>query len=393
MIYLDNNATTQLHPDALAAMEPFLRDQFGNPSSLHSLGKRTRQAVERAREQVAALLGARASEIVFTSGGSEAISTAFHAGIRILGPQTTLILSAVEHSATTQAAGFYESLGHRVITIPVNGEGFPDLDSLDRALREHSPALVSFLWANNETGVIFPVAEIAARCEQHGALLHLDAVQACGKIPVNVSHLPVHWLSLSAHKFHGPKGSGALFARSTLPFAALIHGGGQESGRRSGTENVAGIVGLGAAAELATQPPLGTALGALRDRFEQEADQLHPGLLRNGAREPRLPNTANLAFPGVDAQALLIVLDHLGVCASPGSACGSAAKNPSPVLAAMGFDIARIRSSLRFSLSRFTTAEEIDRALALLQRALERVTGAMPPGASPVIRGGSGEPR
>ena len=389
MIYLDNNATTQLHPDALAAMEPLLRDQFGNPSSLHSLGKRTRQAVEHAREQVATLLGARTSEIVFTSGGSEAISTAIHAGIRILGPQTTLILSAVEHSATTKAAEFYAALGHRVVTIPVDGLGLPDLDELDRVLRDHAPALVSFIWANNETGILSPVEEIAARCEQYGALLHLDAVQACGKVPVNVSNLPVHLLSLSAHKFHGPKGSGALFARSTLPFTALIHGGGQESGRRSGTENVAGIVGLGAASELAIQPHIGETMAALRDRFEQEAERLHPGLLRNGAREPRLPNTSNLAFPGLDAQALLIVLDHLGVCASPGSACGSAAKNPSPVLAAMGLDATRIRSSVRFSLSRFTTGEEIDGALALLQRALERVAGAMPPGASPVVRGGA----
>lgn len=387
MIYLDNNATTRLHPDALAAMEPFLHEEYGNPSSLHSLGKRARQAVEHAREQVAALLGARTSEIVFTSGGSEAISTAFHAGIRILGPQTTLILSAVEHSATTQAAAFYAALGHRVVTIPVDGQGLPDLDELERALRDRSPALVSFLWANNETGVICPVEEIAARCEQHSALLHLDAVQACGKVPVNVGTLPLHLLSLSAHKFHGPKGTGALFARSTLPFAALIHGGGQESGRRSGTEDVAGIVGFGAAAGLATQPPIGEAMAALRDRFEREVERLYPGVLRNGALEPRLPNTSNLAFPGLDAQALLIVLDHLGVCASPGSACGSAAKNPSPVLAAMGFNAGRIRSSLRFSLSRFTTGEEIDRALAILQRALERVIGAMPPGASPVVRG------
>jgi cysteine desulfurase len=195
-------------------------------------------------------------------------------------------------------------------------------------------------------------------------------------------------LSLSAHKFHGPKGTGALFTRATVPFTPLIHGGGQESGRRSGTENVAGIVGLGTAAELAVPRTHQEGITALRNRFEAELIHLHSGVQRNGS-EPRLPNTSNLFFPGIDAQALLIVLDHLGVCASPGSACGSAAKNPSPVLAAMGFDPARVRGSVRFSLSSFTTSEEIDQALSILRRALERVSAVMPPADSPVVRKGS----
>ena len=379
MIYLDNNATTRLHPAALDAMRPFLSEEFGNPSSSHALGKRARKAMEHAREQVAGLLKSRPSEIVFTSGGSEAISTALFAAIRALGPKTTIVISSVEHSATVKAAEYWETIGHRLVRIPVDQGGQPDLDRLDQVLGESSPALVSFLWANNETGVISPIDAIASLCQKHSAFLHLDAVQACGKVLVNVGELPVHFLSLSGHKFHGPKGTGALFARATVPFAPLIHGGGQESGRRSGTENVAEIVGLGVAAELAAPLAQGESMAALRNRLEVGLEGLHPSVQRNGA-EPRLPNTSNLFFPGIEAQALLIVLDHLGVCASPGSACGSAARNPSPVLAAMGFDPDRIRSSARFSLSSFTTSEEIDQALVILRRALERIAEAMPAG-------------
>jgi len=387
MIYLDNNATTRLHPDALGAMEPFLVDEYANPSSLHSPGKRARQAVETAREQVAARIGCRPSEILFTSGGSEATSTALHSALCNLGGDATLITSTVEHSATEKARTDYEARGYRTLRIPVTAEGLPELVVLEETLPDCSPAVVSFLWANNETGVIFPVDRIAELCREHGALLHLDAVQACGKIPVDVRELPVHFLSLSAHKFHGPKGAGALFARSTVPFAPLIHGGGQENERRSGTENVPGIVGMGVAASLAS-PTAMEPVAKLRDRLEAEARRLVPNLLGNGTEKSRLPNTSNLAFPDIDAEALLIVLDHLGVCASPGSACGSAAKNPSAVLTAMGFDEERVRGSVRFSLSRFTTKQEIEDAVAVLDRALQRVVGVMPDRSSPVVRRG-----
>lgn len=392
MIYLDNNATTQLHPGVLAAMEPYLREDYGNPSSHHSLGKRSRQGLERAREQVAALLKARPSEIVFTSGGSEATCAALPAALEALGPQSALVTSTVEHSATTRAAARAEALGHPLLQIPVDSSGQPDLDRLEESLSRFSPALVSFIWANNETGVLSPVPEICALCQKHGALLHLDAVQAIGKVPVRLDEIPAHFVSLSAHKFHGPKGIGALFIRSTVPFSPLILGGGQESGRRSGTENVPGIAGMGAAAELASSLSHRESIASLRDRFEHEALLLHPGTQRNGAPEPRLPNTANLAFPGLDARALLVVLDHLGVCASPGSACGSGPQHGSRVLSAMGFDEARARSSLRFSLSRFTTGKEIDQSLTLLRRALDRVSATMPPGEPVVLRQGGNAP-
>ncbi len=355
MIYLDSAATTPTDPAVVEAMLPFLREHFANPSASYASARMVRKAVQTAREQVATLIDAQADEVIFTSCGTESINTAL-ASVRELWPEKTdLIITGTEHAATLEAARRWNG---QVIHVPVNRDGMIDLDQLHTLLRPGHAALVSILWANNETGVIAPMREIVEIAHAAGALVHADAVQAVGKIAINVRDVPVDFLSLSGHKFHAPKGIGALFVSQRVRFAPLLVGGGQESGRRSGTENVPGIVALGTAASLCGQHDL----QALRDDFEQRLMSALPDGIIHGVEAPRLPNLTSLCFPGIDAAGMLILLDKAGIACSAGSACHSAALHPSHVLEAMGFDAAHAASTLRFSFSRFNTKTEAETA-------------------------------
>lgn len=374
MIYLDNNATTPVDPAVREAMLPFLGGVFGNPSSAHGAGRAARAAVEEAREQVAALLDCEPGEIVFTSGGTESINTAVRSALASQPGRRHIVTSVIEHSATKNLCEGLEREGCEVTWLPVDRGGLPEVAAFERALRPDT-AIATVLWANNETGVLFPVAEMAAAAAARRVPFHADAVQAAGKIPVGVRGTDIHLLSLSAHKFHGPKGVGALYVNRRLGFRPLLAGGGQEGGRRPGTENVAGIVGLGVAARLARErlPRTTESLRAMRDRFEAAVLERFPGAAVHGDRERRLPNTTNLSLPGIDAGAALLVLDRLGVCCSIGSACSSGAPDASHVLRAMGVDDAGARSSLRFSFGRLNRADDVDGALAALEQAVARM--------------------
>ncbi len=384
MIYLDNNATTKTAPQVVQRSAECADELWGNPSSRHTAGKHAHHAIETARAEVAALIGALPEEIVFTSGGTESLNTALHSAILSFPERRRIVLTATEHSATTAPCRFWEQRGLEVVRIPVDQHGLPDLEAFSAAIADR-PSIASVIWANNETGVINPIPEIAELAHAHKALLITDAVQAVGKIPVNVSALPISMLALSGHKFHGPKGTGALYINRRLRFEPLLQGGGQEQGRRSGTENVTGIVGLGCAASLLVSLP-DFRIAELRDRLETGIQRRSPQAIVHGAGAPRLPNTTNIAFPGVDAEAILILLDQAGICASPGSACGSAARNPSPVLTAMGIPPELVKSSIRFSLSRDTTDAEIEETLVRLDQALARIASLQPSGGGPVVR-------
>lgn len=372
-IYLDHNATTPLDPRVLEAMRPWLESRFGNASSLHWFGQGARAAVEDARVQVAALIGAAPAEIVFTSGGTEADNLALQgAAAAAPGSRRRVLVSAVEHPAVLGTARALRAQGFVGETVRVTAEGRLDENDLRTRLDE-TCALVSVMLANNETGVLQPVAEAAAWARTRGALVHCDAVQAVGKVPVNVDALGCDLLSVSGHKIYGPQGVGALYVRRGTPMRALLHGGSQERNRRAGTENVAGAVGLGAAAELARgllafEP---ARLAALRDRLEERLLTL-PDARING-RGPRLPGTTNVSFGTRDAVPLLMALDLAGVAVSTGAACAAGAPEPSHVLLAMGLDRDVVQASLRFSLGRGTTAEEIDRAADLVVQAAERL--------------------
>ncbi len=370
--YLDYNATTPVDPRALEAMLPFLRGEFGNPSSLHWFGQRSRAAVEEARERVARLVGAEPAEIVFTASGSESDNMALRGVAAKAKPsRRTLVTSAIEHHAVLNAAKALRDEGWRLAVVGVGEDGSLDFADLDARLDQTS-ALVSVMLANNETGVVQPFAEVARLAHARGAIVHCDAVQAAGKIPIDVRALDVDLLTLSAHKLYGPKGIGCLYVRRGTPMAPLVRGGGQERNRRAGTENVPGIAGFGAAATLALESLAADAarLCALRDRLETRLLAC-PGARRNGA-EPRLPNTANVSFEGTEAENLLIALDLEGVAVSTGAACAAGAVEPSHVLRAMGLPPERVQSSLRLSLGRPTTEEEIDRAADVITAVVER---------------------
>jgi cysteine desulfurase len=386
MIYLDNNATTRLAPEVLEAMLPWLGDHYGNPSGGYRFGREARKAIDRAREQVAALIGAQPGEIVFTSGGTESNNTAIRSALA-LGPDCrTLVSSTVEHSAVEEVLKHHHSTGYGLRLNPVDSSGRLDLGAWSEALAEGSVALASLILANNETGVLSPLAEAASLAAEHGVYFHSDAVQAVGKIPVDVSALPIHAMSLSAHKLHGPKGIGALYLNRHARFEPQTLGGGQEQDRRSGTENVPGIVGFGVAAELAAKHLAASdAIAALRDHFETAVIAALPDVVINGEPGNRLPNTSNLYFPGVDGEGLLILLDEAGVCCSPGSACSTGAVQPSRIVRAMGHSAARARSSVRFSLSRFTTREEIDGSVAAVVKAVGKLRVVMPSGGGRVV--------
>lgn len=389
MIYLDNNATTRVAPEVRDAMLPWLEDHYGNPSAGYRFGRESRKAIDAAREKVAALIGAHPEEIVFTSGGTESNNTFLRSALAVRSDRTGVVTSTAEHSAVDEVVKDLGEGGNDTAFVAVDEKGELDLDQWEKSLVGENVAVGSLIWANNETGVLSPIERAAAIAAEHDVYFHTDAVQAVGKIPVNVGDLPVHALSLSAHKFHGPKGIGALYLDRRTRFHPLIFGGGQEDERRSGTENVPAIVGLGAAAELALAAlEQRERIGELRDRFERAILQSIEGTAINGAPGNRLPNTSNLYFPGVDGEGLLILLDEAGVCCSPGSACSTGAVKPSRIVKAMGHSSARARSSVRFSLSRFTTEEEIDSAVEALRTAVGKLRVVMPSGGNRVITRG-----
>ncbi len=373
MIYLDNNATTQPLPEVVEAMLPFLRESYANPSSIHPFGQAARFSVECAREQVARLIAARTDEIVFTSGGTESINLAIRGVLAHRPERRRLVTTKVEHTATLKVMSLLETEGYAVEYVGVDRHGRLNIEEWAACISEET-AIASFLYANNETGVIFDVPRLATIAAERGALVHVDAVQSAGKLPIDVRSWPVDLLTLSAHKFHGPKGVGALYVRNGVPLDPLLVGGGQEREQRGGTENVAGIVGMGAAAELAATD-LGEAsrrIGGLRDVFEAGLDDLVADFQVNGVEADRLCNTANVSFPGHEAQAILMLLGEAGICASSGAACSSGSVTPSHVLQAMGLEDELVRSAIRFSFSRLNTMNEVKEAVAIIPKLLSR---------------------
>lgn len=365
MIYLDNNATTAADPAVIEAMLPFLREHFANPSASYRMARVVNGAVKKAREQVAALIGADAEEMVFTSGGTESDNAAIDSARRRWPQRNHLIVGATEHPAVLEPARRWEADGGKVTRLKVDRGGLVDLEALRAALAGGDVAMVSVMWANNETGVVAPMQAAVELAHEAGALFHTDAVQAVGKVAVDVRQVPVDFLAMSGHKIHGPKGVGALYVSKRVRFHPAMLGGGQESGRRSGTENVPGIVGLGMAAEL-MQAQDSEAVRVLRDAFEQPVLAAISGARVNGHATDRVPGTSNLYLPGADAAGMLILLDQRGLCCSAGSACHTASVHASPVLEAMGYDALHAGQSLRFSFSRFNTLDESRQAAQLV---------------------------
>ena len=384
LLYLDHNATTPIDPEVRAAMLPWLENEFGNPSSVYTLGRRSAAALVNARAQVAALVGAQPSEIIFNSCGTEATNTAILSAIAIDPDKRHIITSAVEHSATIKLCEYLATRGYEITWLPVDNDGLLDPDKLETAITSET-AIVSLLWANNETGVLFPIEEIAAITARKKVPLHLDAVQAAGKVPINLEELGVQYVSLSAHKLYAPKGVGALYVNRRARYTPLLRGS-QEESKRGGTQNVASIVAFGKAAEIAQTHLLTTAerIAKLRDRFEQILLSTIEGVRRNGTDEPRLPNTSNLTFAGIEAETALLLFDKEGLCCSAGSACSSGSINPSHVLTAMGITRDEARASLRFSLGCTTTEADIDRALEIIPRIVAKLRAERPAGGSPV---------
>jgi cysteine desulfurase len=377
MIYLDNNATTAIDPHVLDTMLPYLREQYGNPSSAYSFGKKVARAIDQAREQVASLIHCDPAEIVFTGCGTESDNSAIQSALLIDRDRKHIVTSKVEHSAILKQAETLARRGYEISWLDVDEHGRLDLSALEQAIRPDT-AIVSLMWANNETGVLFPIEEIAAICQRKQTIFHTDAVQAVGKVPIDLGSGAIQFLSLSGHKLHAPKGVGVLYVNRRARFNPFLIGGSQEEKRRGGTENTASIVGLGKAAELAAEhlAEENTRVRNLRDRFEQEVMARISGIQINGDPDRRLPNTANLAIEGADSEALLMLLDQKGVCCSAGSACTSGALEPSHVLRAMGFSTERARASLRFSFGRFNTEQEVSSAIGILETAVEKVRGA-----------------
>ncbi|HVJ57555.1 MAG TPA: aminotransferase class V-fold PLP-dependent enzyme [Terrimicrobiaceae bacterium] len=383
-IYLDNNATTQVDPAVFEATMPWLREEYGNPSSVYSLGKRAAAALDTAREQLASLLHCAPDELIFTSCGSESINSAILSAVSIDPDKTHIITSAVEHSATIKLCEHLARRGYEITWLPVDELGRLDTERLESAIRPDT-ALVTLLWANNETGVLFPIQEIARLTSARKVALHVDAVQGIGKLPLNVGELGVQFLSVSGHKLHCPKGIGALYIHKRTRFTPWLRGS-QESARRGGTQNVSSIVAMGKAAEIAAallSADPGKTKG-LRDRFEQSVLKSVAGAEINGEREHRLPNTTNISFDGIESEGALILLDERGICCSAGSACTSGSVHPSHVLKAMGFSNHRARSSLRFSFGRFNTGEEVEIASAVVLEVIDKLR-RLAPAQGPVV--------
>ena len=379
IIYLDNNATTQLDPAVIEEMLPFLTDYYGNPSSGYTFGRQVRRAIDLARERVAELLGCQAGEVVFTSCGTESNNAAVNSALQLDPNRRHVVTTAVEHSATRRHCETIAKGGGSVTEVRVNSEGNLDLDELESAITPQT-AIVTVMWANNETGVLFPVEKIAEIARRKRVLFHTDAIQAVGKIPIRLAGMTINSLALSAHKLHGPKGVGALYLNKRSAFKPLVIGGSQENNRRAGTENVASIVGLGKAAERASAALAeeNSRVRALRDRFEAGVLERVANTLVNGDRAARLPNTSNLSFAGIESDAALMMFDRHHLCCSAGSACRTGALESSHVLRAMSVEPERARASMRFSFGRFNNDADVDKALEVIPGVISKLRALSP---------------
>ncbi|WED24081.1 cysteine desulfurase NifS [Vibrio sp. JC009] len=380
VVYLDNNATTCIDPAVLEVMLPYLTDYYGNPSSIHELGAKVGKAMEVAREQVQTLVGAQhSSEIIFTSSATEATSTAITSALEAMPERKEIITSVIEHPATLELCQNMERKGYKVHWIGVDNKGRLDIDAYKSALSENV-AVVSIMWANNETGTLFPVAQLATLAKPFGIQVHVDAVQIMGKYPIDVSLTDIDMLSLSGHKFHAPKGVGALYLKRGTRYRPLLRGGHQERGRRAGTENAASIIALGKAAELAELAMENdmSRIAVMRDRLEQGILARIPNTFVTGNKRERVPNTTNIAIEYVEGEALLLMMNHIGIAASSGSACTSGSLEPSHVMKAMDIPFTAAHGTLRFSLSRFTKDSDIDHVLEHLPAIVQRLRGMSP---------------
>jgi cysteine desulfurase len=378
-VYVDNNATTRVAPEVVEVMMPYFSDLYGNPSSMHAFGGNVEGKLKEARQHVANLLGAQPDEILFTSCGTESNSTAIHAALQSNPDKRHIVTTRVEHPAIKSLGEHLAGNGYRVTFVPVDRQGRLDLDFLYKSLADDT-AIVSVMWANNETGTIFPVEEIARKVRERGIVFHTDAVQTVGKIPINMADSAVDMLSLSGHKLHAPKGIGVLYVRKGTRFAPFLMGGHQEGGRRAGTENTSSIIGLGRAAQFVMDhmEDENTRVKALRDKLETELLKRVPASMINGDPENRLPNTTSIAFEYIEGEAILLLMDQHGICASSGSACTSGSLEPSHVLRAMGVPFTAAHGSIRFSLSVYNTEEEIDFIIEKMPPIIERLRRMSP---------------
>jgi len=378
-VYLDNNATTAVAPEVIEAMAPFFKELWGNPSSMHAFGGQVRQYVDNARRQIADFLGADRSEIIFTSCGTESDNMAIRGTMEAAAGRLNFITTRVEHPAVLEPARMLKTKGYNVIELDVDSSGQIDLAQLKRAL-DYGPALVSIMWANNETGVMFPIREIAEMVKAAGGIMHTDAVQAVGKLPIDLRSIKVDLLSLSGHKLHAPKGIGAIYIRRGTRIAPLLLGGHQEGGKRGGTENVPYIVGLGKACELAQRNISEEMIrvAVLRDRLQKGILEKCPDVRVNGDQTSRLPNTLNISFLYVEGESILYHLSDLGIAASSGSACTSGSLEPSHVIRAMGVPFIAAHGSIRFSLSRYNTDADIDYVLEHLPPIIRKLRSISP---------------
>jgi cysteine desulfurase len=379
VIYLDNNATTQVAPEVLEAMLPYYHELYGNPSSMHSFGGQVAQKIRVAREKAAALIGASPEEIIFTSCGTESDNAAIRSALATRPDKKHIITSRVEHPAIRALCAHLATQGYRITELPVDKNGVLDLENLEKSITPDT-AVVSLMWGNNETGVIFPVEEAAAMAHERGILFHTDAVQSTGKIPINLKKNAIDMLSISGHKLHAPKGIGVLYVRKGTKFSPFLIGGHQERERRGGTENTPGIVGLGKACELAAKnmEEENTAVKRLRDKLESELLKRITQSRVNGDIVNRLPNTTNISFEFIEGEAILLLMNELGICASSGSACTSGSLQPSHVLRAMGVPFTMAHGSIRFSLSIYNTEAEIDFVIDKMPAIIARLRGMSP---------------
>ncbi len=378
-IYLDNNATTQVAPEVLEAMLPYFHDLYGNPSSMHSFGGQVGKNIREAREQVAALLGAAPDEITFTSCGTESDNAAIRSALAAHPDKRHIVTSRVEHPAVKSLCAHLSRQGYNITELPVDKDGLLDMNLYERSLSPDT-AVVSLMWANNESGVLFPVEEAAELAHKRGILFHTDAVQATGKIPINMKANAIDMLSISGHKLHAPKGIGILYVRRGTKFSPFLIGGHQEKERRGGTENTPSIIGLGKACEMAAlnMEEENTRVKQLRDKLEDSLLALIPNSRVNGNRLYRLPNTSNISFEFVEGEGILLLMDEFGICASSGSACTSGSLQPSHVLRAMGVPFTMAHGSIRFSLSIYTTEEEINVVIEKTPLIIERLRSMSP---------------
>lgn len=388
VLYFDNNATTKTIPEVVEAMLPFFTEYYGNASSIHSFGGSNKKHIDNARRQLASLINADSTEIIFTSGGTEADSTAIYSALKSYPAKKHIITSAVEHPAILEVFKNLSAEGYKVDFVPVDEFGRFDMDFFKKVISENT-ALVSVMWANSETGTIFPMEEISKVCHEHGALFHTDGVQALGKIEIDVKKIGADMVSFSAHKIHGPKGVGALYLKKGIRFFPFMVGGHQEKARRAGTENVPGIVGFGKAAELAKEglQVYKEQVGALRDDLEKGLVSSIEDAKINGDVENRLPNTTNISFGYVEGESILMLLDEHGICASSGSACTSGSLEPSHVLRAMGVSFQFSHGSIRFTLSKFNTKEEVQKILEVVPPIIKRLREISPFHRPPTVCG------